>query len=182
MIYIGGMLLQYPIGWISDRMDRRLLIIYLTLFGAVAMAVAPWLTHNIYALMGLMFIVGGIANPLYSLYIAYTNDFLQQEDMAAASGGLIFVNGLGAVGGPFLVGWLMSNYGADSFFVFLAALMGMSAVWAIARSTVRDAPSVDETYAYAPVSPGSTAVAVEVAAEHAMDMAEESEEPEAEAS
>jgi MFS family permease len=182
MIYIGGMLLQYPIGWISDRMDRRLLIIYLTLFGAVAMASAPWFTHNIYALMGLMFIVGGIANPLYSLYIAYTNDFLQQEDMAAASGGLIFVNGLGAVGGPFLVGWLMSTYGADSFFVFLAALLGLSAVWAIARSTVRDAPSVDETYAYAPVSPGSTAVAVEVAAEHAMDMAEETEELEAETS
>lgn len=177
MIYIGGMLLQYPIGWLSDRMDRRLLIIYLTLFGAASMAVAPLFTHNVYALLGLMFIVGGIANPLYSLYIAYANDYLQQDDMAAASGGLIFVNGLGAVGGPFLVGWLMSNYGPDSFFVFIATLMGLSAVWAIARSTVRDAPSVDETYAYAPVSPGSTAVAVEAAAEHAMDMAEDSEEP-----
>jgi MFS family permease len=126
--------------------------------------------------MGMAFIVGGISNPLYSLYIAYANDYLDPEDMAAASGGLIFVNGLGAIGGPFIVGWMISALGADSFFIYLAALMGLSAVWAIARSTVRDAPSVDETAAYAPVSPGGTAVALEVATEIAIEMAEEAEE------
>ena len=57
MIYVGGMLLQYPIGWASDRMGRRLLIIYLTILGAIIMALAPLATDNLYALMALMFIV-----------------------------------------------------------------------------------------------------------------------------
>jgi MFS family permease len=176
MIYIGGMLMQYPIGWASDRMGRRLLIIYLTIFGAIAMALAPLITSNIYALMGLMFIVGGVSNPLYSLYIAYMNDYLEQDDMAAASGGLIFINGMGAIGGPFLVGWMMTEFGADSFFAYLAVLLGLSAIWALFRSTVRDAPSVEDTGAYAPISPSSSIVAAEVATEVAIDMADEAEE------
>jgi MFS family permease len=176
MIYIGGMLMQYPIGWASDRMGRRLLIIYLTIFGAIAMAMAPLITSNIYALMALMFIVGGVSNPLYSLYIAYMNDYLEQEDMAAASGGLIFINGMGAIGGPFLVGWMMTEFGADSFFLYLAVLLGLSAIWALFRSTIRDAPSVEDTGAYAPISPSSSIVAAEVATEIAIDMADEAEE------
>ena len=175
MIYIGGMLCQYPIGWASDRMDRRRLIIFLTVFGAITMAMAPLVTDNLYALMILMFIVGGVSNPLYSLYIAYMNDYLEQDDMAAASGGLIFINGCGAIGGPFLVGWMMSKFGADSFFVYLAVLLGLSAIWAMFRSTVRAAPNVEETAAYAPISPGTSAVAVELAAEVAIEMAEEEE-------
>jgi MFS family permease len=176
VIYIGGMLMQYPIGWASDRMGRRLLIIYLTIFGAITMACAPLVTSNIYALMALMFIVGGVSNPLYSLYIAYMNDYLEQEDMAAASGGLIFISGMGAIGGPFLVGWMMTEFGADSFFVYLAVLLGLSAIWALFRSTIRDAPSVEDTGAYAPISPSSSIVVAEVAAEVAIDMADETEE------
>ncbi len=176
MIYIGGMLMQYPIGWASDRMGRRLLIIYLTIFGAITMACAPLVTSNIYALMALMFIVGGVSNPLYSLYIAYMNDYLEQEDMAAASGGLIFISGMGAIGGPFLVGWMMTEFGADSFFVYLAVLLGLSAIWALFRSTIRDAPSVEDTGAYAPISPSSSIVVAEVAAEVAIDMADETDE------
>ena len=45
------------------------------------------------------FLIGGSANPLYALLIAHTNDFLELEDMAAASGRLIFINGVGAVAG-----------------------------------------------------------------------------------
>ncbi len=57
------------------------------------------------------FLVGGMSNPLYSLLIAYTNDYLEPEDMAAASGGLLFVNGVGAIVGPVITGWLMGAVG-----------------------------------------------------------------------
>ncbi|MBL4748975.1 MAG: MFS transporter [Amylibacter sp.] len=173
MIYIGGMICQYPIGWVSDRMDRRKLIIYMTIVGAVAMAIAPFFTGNIYLLMLLSFILGGICNPLYSLYLAYMNDYLEPDDMAAASGGLIFISGCGAIGGPFLVGWMMTTYGADSFFIYLAVLLGLSAAWALFRSTVRDAPNVADTGSYAHVAPGTSVVAVELATEVAIEMAEE---------
>ncbi len=173
MIYIGGMICQYPIGWASDRIDRRKLIIYLTIFGGVTMAFAPYFTGHIYLLLILAFILGGVSNPLYSLYLAYMNDYLEQEDMAAASGGLIFISGCGAIGGPFVVGWMMTTYGADSYFIFLAVLLGLSAVWGLFRSTVRDAPNVEDTGSYAHISPGTSVVAVELAAEVAIDMAEE---------
>ncbi len=174
-IYVGGMLLQYPIGWISDHMDRRKLIMMLTIFATVSMFVGKLFTDNTYILLVLGFIIGGIANPLYSLYIAYMNDYLDHDDMASASGGLIFINGLGAVGGPFLVGWMMTEFGADSFFIYLGVLFGLSALWALLRSTRREAPSVEDTASYAPVAMSSTAVAVELAAEVAIDMAEEAE-------
>ena len=49
--------------------------------------------------LALGFVIGGVANPLYSLIIAYTNDFLAPQDMAAASGGLLFINGSGRCSG-----------------------------------------------------------------------------------
>jgi MFS family permease len=99
-IYTGGLLAQFPIGWISDRMDRRRLIMVLTAFGAFVTLVGTFFTGSTPVVMVLGFLIGGVANPLYSLLIAYTNDFLEHSDMAAASGGLLFINGLGAITGP----------------------------------------------------------------------------------
>lgn len=175
LIYLGGMLWQYPIGRLSDRMDRRLLIILTTGFGAAVLAGGMSFTDSKWVLYFLAFIVGGVANPLYSLLIAYTNDYLEHEDMASASGGLIFINGIGAIGGPVLIGWLMTNYGADSFFIFLAVLLGLIAVYGIYRSTQREGTAVEDTSAYATVLPQASPIAVEVAQEVAIEMAEEEE-------
>jgi len=161
-IYFGGMVLQYPIGWISDKMDRRTLIMLLNLFGALMMLAGLLVPGNFYWLLTLSFVVGGISNPLYSLYIAYTNDFLEVEDMAAASGGLIFVNGIGAISGPMVLGWLMDTYGPYSFFGFLAAILGIATIYALYRMTRRKSRTQQETSSYAALSPTSTPVAVEV--------------------
>jgi predicted MFS family arabinose efflux permease len=89
-IYFGGMILQYPIGWISDRMDRRFLILIVCIVGMLFSFTAN-LSDNFNWLLIVAFMIGGVSNPLYSLYIAYTNDYLEHEDMASASGGLIFL-------------------------------------------------------------------------------------------
>ncbi len=102
-IYIGALLLQYPIGWISDRMDRRQLIMVVSAIGGIAAVLGYIFGSNFAILLGVSFLIGGMANPLYALLIAYTNDFLEHEDMAAASGGLIFINGLGAILGECLL-------------------------------------------------------------------------------
>ncbi|MEM6618783.1 MAG: MFS transporter, partial [Pseudomonadota bacterium] len=106
-IYLGGMILQYPIGWLSDRMDRRGLITAVCLIGTAASLLAFQSADVTWVLLASAFVIGGVANPLYSLLLAYTNDFLDHEDMAAASGGLVFINGLGAIAGPLAVGTLM---------------------------------------------------------------------------
>ena len=176
MIYVGGMLMQFPIGWMSDRMDRRLLIIGVTLLGASATLVAFAFASNITTLLICSFIIGGVANPLYSLLLAYTNDFLELDDMAAASGGLIFINGIGAITGPLVVGWMMSELGPDSFFLYIGALMLAMAVYAIYRTFQRKSPDVDDTNSYAPVFGTASPVAFEVAQEVAIEMALEGEE------
>jgi MFS family permease len=174
-IYMGGMLFQYPIGWLSDRIDRRLLIVGSSLIGAIAcLGVLPFADNpNARLLAG--FLVGGVSTPLYSLYLAYTNDFLEPEDMAAASGGLIFVNSIGAIGGPLIVGWLMSAYAPNGFFIFIGGMLGSMAVYALYRMSQRAAPRIEDTTVYTPVHPIVSPVAVEVAQEIAIEAAQEDE-------
>lgn len=175
IIYLGGLLLQYPVGWISDRVDRRWLILALTGFGAVAIVVALPFVGSYVVVCIIGFIIGGVSNPLYALLIAYTNDFLEHSDMAAASGGLIFANGLGAILGPLIIGVLMNAFGASMFFVYIGVILALVAAYAGYRMTQRAAPSVRETNTYAPVLPQATAVAVELAQEYAIDRAQDAE-------
>ena len=174
MIYTGGLLMQYPIGWISDRMDRRVLILLVAALGGpaglAAMAFSSWYTPLLLA----AFIVGGTANPLYALVVAYTNDFLEHDQMAAASGGLIFLNGIGAVAGPLATGWIMATVGPEGFWLYVAILMlGLSgyAAWRMTRR--RSRVSVEDTVSYAPVTPAASPVALAVAQEYYAESLEE---------
>lgn len=179
MFYLGGLFLQFPIGWLSDRMDRRVLICGLNAIGAAFAVVAiafGWMPAVLFACA---FLVGGFANPLYSLTIAYANDFLEPEDMAAASAGLMFINGVGAIGGPLIVGYAMNVVGSWAFFAFIAVMMGFTALYAAYRMTQRPSIAVEDTAPYAPVSLEASPVVMEVAQEFAIEQIEaEAEEQE----
>ncbi|SDI27340.1 MFS transporter [Aliiruegeria lutimaris] len=174
-IYLGGMIMQYPIGWMSDRMDRRQLILVLAAVGAVGAALAMYMAEDFATLLAAAFIIGGTANPLYALVLAYVNDHLEYEDMAAASGGLIFINGVGAISGPLVTGWMMGAVGPEGFFLFLTVLSATLAIYAAYRMTQSDAVPVDETGSYAPVLPTASPVAVGVAQEVFIEAAQEAE-------
>ena len=177
VIFIGAMVLQYPIGWASDRMDRRQLIFGVAVTGAVASTIGYVAGTNFNVLLALAFVMGGTTNPLYSLLIAYLNDYLEPEDMAAASGGLIFINGLGAIAGPVVTGYMMGAMGAQGFWLYMAVLMFAISAYSLYRMTQRAATPVDETNAYVSVMPTATTVAVEAAQEWAIDQADEAETP-----
>jgi MFS family permease len=174
-IYFGGMILQYPIGWVSDRMDRRVLIFIVCSIGTF-FSFAANLSDSFIWLLIVAFIIGGVSNPLYSLYIAYTNDNLEHDDMASASGGLIFLTGIGAIFGPSIVGWLLDEYGAASYFWFIGSVMAIMGSYALYRMTQTSSTAVEDTNAYAPITPTSTPVAMELAQEYAIEMALEEEE------
>ncbi len=173
--YVGAVLLQYPLGWISDRMDRRLLIVLVAIVGGVGAIIGMLYGTSFSVLLAGAFLIGGMTSPLYSLLIAYTNDYLEYEDMSAASGGLVFINGLGAIAGPLITGWLMGNAGLGpaGFFLFIAVLMLAMAVYALYRMTQRAYVPVDETGAIAPISPTSSPVALEVAQEVVIEAAQD---------
>jgi MFS family permease len=157
-LYVGGLFLQYPIGWASDRMDRRKLIMGLSAVAAVVMLVATFLALPFAALIVVALLLGGITNPVYALLIAYTNDFLPREQMAAASAGLIFLNGFGAIFGPLITGWMMETVGPRGFFLFIGILYVGLAAYALYRMSRRAAPSV--TGAFRGVTQGTSSVAV----------------------
>lgn len=166
-ISVGGLLAQYPIGWLSDRLDRRKLIIALSGFGAVVAAVVAVAELGIWGYLLAAALVGGVANPVYALLIAYTNDFLDASDMAAASAGLLLVNGAGSVFGPILTGWLMTLIGPEGFWIYMAVLLAMLTAYGGWRMTQRATPSVDQSFAV--LLPAATPVAVEAALAEAGD-------------
>ncbi|GAA4217160.1 MFS transporter [Sagittula marina] len=172
--YVGALIMQYPLGWISDRVDRRGLVLVVAAGGAAA-AVMGVIVSNFWMISFAALVIGGASNPLYSLLIAYTNDFMEVEDMAAASAGLLFINGVGAITGPLIIGYVMQWAGPAAFFALIAGLLTMVSAYAAYRMTQRPAPDVDQTGAYAPLAPQSSPMAMEFAQEYFIDQAEEDE-------
>jgi MFS family permease len=156
--YAGGLVLQYPIGRLSDRMDRRQLIFILSVVATITMLIATFAPLPFSLLLLVAVLLGGITNPLYSLLIAHTNDYLPKEEMAGASAGLIFLNGLGAIAGPLATGWLMEVIGPGGFFLFMGLLFGALSAYAAWRMTRRAAPQ--ETGNFAGLSPNASSLAV----------------------
>ncbi len=157
-LYVGGLVLQYPVGWASDRMDRRKLIMGLSLTGAVVMVVATIVPLPFVLILIVALILGGMINPLYSLLIALTNDYLVKEDMPGASAGMIFLNGFGAIFGPLASGWLMGLIGKGGYFLFLGMLflaLGLYSAWRISRRPTLPRPSH-----FTGLSPNASSLAV----------------------
>ena len=160
-------------------MDRRQLIFGSAVFGALACGLG-WLAGSglpmldgagIWPLMAAAFLAGGVTTPLYALFLAYTNDFLSAEQMPAASGGLVFTFGLGAIFGPLATGWAMERGGAPAFWLVLGATFAIMGTYALYRMTQREATSADETDSYLGVLPTTSVVAVEAAGAWAADNA-----------
>ncbi len=168
--YVAALVLQVPIGWLSDRMDRRILILGAAVVGAAGALVGVFGGGSFEALLVAAFLVGGTSNPLYALLIAYVNDAIDYEDMAAASGRLLFINGVGAILGPLILGLTMETIGPGAFWGFIAAILALLAGYAAWRMTRRPATPVDETASYAPIFATATPVAAQAFGEE-MDFA-----------
>ncbi|CUH87474.1 putative MFS-type transporter YcaD [Phaeobacter sp. CECT 5382] len=181
--YIGAIILQYPLGWMSDWMDRRVLVLGVSALGGGAAIMGMMMGGDYTYLLIAAFFIGGMSNPLYSLLIAHTNDYLDHDDMAAASGGLVFINGLGAIAGPLITGWMMSDaaFGPAGYFLFMAILLVALAIYALYRTTQRAAIPSEDTGIMSPMTPTGSPVVVEFAQEYAIDTDIEEQEAASEA-
>jgi MFS family permease len=167
-LYVGGLTLQYPVGWLSDRIDRRSIMLWLSVGATLVLAIAAIFPLPYWALLIVAALLGGITYPMYSLIIAYTNDFLSKEQMAAASAGLIFLNGFGAIFGPLVTGWLMGLVGTRGFFLFMGVLYAVQAGYTLWRMGRRASPSV--TGAFRGVTPGASTLAAVAVLEAAPEL------------
>jgi MFS family permease len=139
---LGGFLMAWPLGWLSDRLDRRLVIIgaaitaAVTLFAMVALVPndAPrWILYLCVALFG------GTIIPTYSIVMAHVNDAVGKGEFVAASGALLIMQGAGAAIGPVIAGLAMSAFQQGLSYTLVVTQILM-AVWGVYRMTRRAAP------------------------------------------
>ncbi|WP_421189324.1 MFS transporter [Aeromonas sanarellii] len=122
LVILGGMCLQYPIGRMSDRHDRRLVILLLcsalTLL-ALMMALLPGAWRAPIE-GGLIFLLGGMAFSIYPLSLSHACDELRPDQVLGANQGLLLAYSLGAMTGPLLAPFTMTTFGPQGLFVYFA--------------------------------------------------------------
>ena len=161
IITVCGGLFQWPIGYFSDKSDRRLIIIICTFVAAVFAFLAIYVSgaslENMYLAISadrnkiLFFIFFGIyagmAIPLFTLNLAYINDYMEKAKFVSAGAGMQIIFGLGAMMGPFLCSTLMSAFGTNGFFIYLLIfhlIIGLFGLYRITRRETVENP--DNTF------------------------------------
>jgi MFS family permease len=125
----GGMVIQWPMGRVSDLIDRRWVMGAASILAAGAAAMASRHSSATWELYILAFLFGGFTLSLYSLVVALTNDHLRPAEIIPASGTIVMVSGLASVTGPLTAAFLMQTLGLSSFFLILAgALLILAAI------------------------------------------------------
>lgn len=121
---IGGAICQWPLGLLSDRLDRRRVLAITALGAGVAGMVIVLAGSRIpeLSLMLLGGLWGGMAFPLYSVAVALTNDHARHEEYVQVSSGLLLLYGMGAVAGPLFAALAMNALGPDGLYVFSSAV------------------------------------------------------------
>lgn len=159
---IGGALLQWPIGGLSDRVDRRLVIGGTSLAaGAAALIIVLLGDRGLASLLVTSFLFGGTMLVLYALCVAHANDLLPQAQFLDAARGFNFLYGIGAAAAPVIIGALMTRFGPDSLYLSSAALLAGLGVFALFRALL---------YRVVPVETREEFVAVVTPSAEALEM------------
>ena len=116
---VGGLALQWPMGLLSDRIDRRKVILWASLgAGVVAIVIGFSGSIPINLLLSGLFIFGGLGIPVYAVCIAHANDHVQPGEFVATASTMLFMFGLGSACGPIAAGYFMSKIGPGGLFMF----------------------------------------------------------------
>ncbi len=162
---LGGVVLQWPVGRLSDRFDRRQVLTTVTFVAAFSAFAATFVSGPLagalpdWTLYVLVALFGGMTLPMYSLSIAHANDHLEPDQMVAASGGLVLAGGIGASFGPVTAASIMSVMGPAGFFWTLGAIHAIIGVFALYRMRRRLALPLEEQGTFVAVPPRASPIA-----------------------
>ena len=148
---VAGFAMQFPIGWLSDHIGRRPLILASSAASAaLAFALIVLPIESFETLLAMLVLLSALMAPLYALGIGQTNDYIAKDQFVAASAGLLFIWAAGATIGPLAAGYLMDHAGTTSLFWYLALCQGALAVFTALRMALRPAPSAEQQGDYVP--------------------------------
>ena len=142
---VGGAIFQWPLGRLSDHIDRRWTIIICCLGAGLAggaLVAFSGVSHA--TLLVLSFLYGGFIFPLYALVIAHANDAALPEDFIEVSSGLLLVYSVGAISGPVIASAVMEWVGYSALFGYTAIIHGLLALYTFYRMRRRVALPPDE--------------------------------------
>ena len=151
LIVVAGALFQWPLGYLSDKIDRRTVIIFssiaASIFGFLAifsvgsvpetMYLAIDWKNNKIIFFAFVTIFAGFSLPIYAINIALTNDYISKDRFVAAGSGLQLVMGLGAMAGPITCTIFMNFFGANGFFIYLIFFHVIISLFGFYRMSVR---------------------------------------------
>lgn len=159
---LGGGLMQWPMGWLSDHYDRRtVLTVALFISSGMAIVVATiGITQPEY-LLYIALAYGAASFPLYALTVSHANDYVEADERVGVSGTLLLTYGTGAIIGPILAGPIMARLGSAGLFYYIGGVFLLVGLYALWRMTQRAAPPLAEQAKFVP-TPGSTHVAGEL--------------------
>jgi MFS family permease len=159
---VGSALLQWPIGMLSDRIDRRRVVAVISgAVSVIALVLALLPAEAALPIYALMFLYGGLSFPLYGVFVSLAGDQMRGDELVAASSKVLLLNGAGSAIGPVLVAWLMEAVALQAYFVFVAGVhlvLLALVLWHLLRAG-RMPPVVH----HVTLSPQGSAVAAEMA-------------------
>ena len=141
---IGSLLLQWPVGYFSDRIGRRGVMAALSVVAILCSVLAPFLPKDSLWFYLDITLLGGVAMPMYSVCIAYANDRLEPEQIVGASGSLVMIAGFGSMVGPILIAFFMDAFDVAFFFWGIAAIFSGIAVFTLIRIGARPGVALED--------------------------------------
>lgn len=135
----AGIVLQYPLGAYSDRLDRRLIILVSSLGSLAACLFLSFLAGgNEWRNFAGIFVFGAFCMPLYSLCSAHANDHAAKGQHALVSAGTLFFWSVGAIVGPLFASYMLDYFGPRSLFINMAIVLFVFMLYTLQRMTVRE--------------------------------------------
>lgn len=132
-VTIGNILLQMPMGLLSDRIDRRKLLFAIASFGLLGAALLPVVSADFWPFMLALTIWGGVVGSLYTVGLAHLGSRFTGEDLAAANAAFIFCYSLGGLVGPATIGAAMDAYDPQGFAIAVACFFVAYLVLVVSR-------------------------------------------------
>ena len=145
---LGGLAFQVPVGLLSDRMDRRMLLGALAFGFALAAVVLVFLPRQLSLVLPVAALLGGFMSTLYPVCVSHAMDNMAQEGAVSISGRLILMSGIGSTIGPLTGAWIMGYLDLNGVLYFMAAAAVLLGVVAMLRALGRaSAPVVEAPFA-----------------------------------
>lgn len=137
-VIVGGLVLQWPLGKLSDVIDRRLVILGIAIGTLMTcLFIMDKTSANGIGLLALGSLFGGVAFALYPICVAYTNDYAKPEQLVPVSAGLLIAFGLGAAIGPIAASQFMEILGGRGLFIFCSAIAVCLSAFSVLRMLQR---------------------------------------------